>query len=127
MTTLQERGEAVDSAADSVEEMVLRVIPTLLIKRELKGKEDSSKEEEAAVDRGVEVEEVVVDSVLVVAAVLAGSESSKEEVEATARKFVVFLPFLIILFLQKKNLFENENLHSRDMFLLPRIVLFVVL
>lgn len=104
MTTLQERGEAVDSAADSVEEMVLRVIPTLLIKRELKGKEESSKEEEAAVDRGVEVEEVVVDSVLVVAAVLAGSESSKEEVEATARKFVVFFALFNHAFLAEEKL-----------------------
>ena len=104
MTTLQERGEAVDSAADSVEEMVLRVIPTLLIKRELKGKEESSKEEEAAVDRGVEVEEVVVDSVLVVAAVLAGSESSKEEVEATARKFVVFFALFNHTFLAEEKL-----------------------
>lgn len=110
MTTLQERGEAVDSAADSVEEMVLRVIPTLLIKRELKGKEESSKEEEAAVDRGVEVEEVVVDSVLVVAAVLAGSESSKEEVEATARKFVVFFALFNRTFLAEEKLVGKRKL-----------------
>lgn len=93
MTTLPERSEAVDLAADLiVEGKVLRGILTLQRRRELIENEEALKEEEAAVDLEVAVEEVVVVSVrvvvVVVVVVLAGSESSKEEVAAIARKFV---------------------------------------
>lgn len=99
MTTLQGKGEVVDSAVDSIaEEKVHMGIPTPQIKREAIGREVASTgEEEEDEEAEVVVEEVVVDLVRAAAAVVvvvvvasAGSENSKDEVAAIARESVIF-------------------------------------
>ena len=99
MTTLQGKGEVVDSAVDSIaEEKVRKGIPTPQIKREAIGREVASTgEEEEDEEAEVVVEEVVVDLVRAAAAVVvvvvvasAGSENSKDEVAAIARESVIF-------------------------------------
>ena len=99
MTTLQGKGEVVDSAVDSIaEEKVHKGIPTPQIKREAIGREVASTgEEEEDEEAEVVVEEVVVDLVRAAAAVVvvvvvasAGSENSKDEVAAIARESVIF-------------------------------------
>lgn len=98
MTTLQGKGEVVDSAVDSIaEEKVHKGIPTPQIKREAIGREVAStgEEEEDEEAEAVVVEEVVVDlvraAVVVVVVASAGSENSKEEVAAIARESLLFL------------------------------------
>lgn len=101
MTTLQGKGEVVDSAVDSIaEEKVHMGIPTPQIKREAIGREVASTgEEEEDEEAEVVVEEVVVDlvraaaaaaAVVVVVVASAGSENSKDEVAAIARESVIF-------------------------------------
>lgn len=100
MTTLQGKGEVVDSAVDSIaEEKVHMGIPTPQIKREAIGREVASTgEEEEDEEAEVVVEEVVVDLVRAAAAAVvvvvvvasAGSENSKDEVAAIARESVIF-------------------------------------
>lgn len=100
MTTLQGKGEVVDSAVDSIaEEKVRKGIPTPQIKREAIGREVASTgEEEEDEEAEVVVEEVVVDLVRAAAAAVvvvvvvasAGSENSKDEVAAIARESVIF-------------------------------------
>ena len=100
MTTLQGKGEVVDSAVDSIaEEKVRKGIPTPQIKREAIGREVAStgEEEEDEEAEVVVVEEVVVDlvreaaaAVVVVVVASAGSENSKDEVAAIARESVIF-------------------------------------
>lgn len=102
MTTLQGKGEVVDSAVDSIaEEKVRKGIPTPQIKREAIGREVASTgEEEEDEEAEVVVEEVVVDLVraaaaaaavvVVVVVASAGSENSKDEVAAIARESVIF-------------------------------------